>query len=336
MKSFSFLSAVLLLAGTAAAQTSLYFPDNQASGTCNVIPFGSTASSISTWGNQKYQCVIDSASMPTAPQIITDLGFAPCGTGVSYFKTIKIQMGYSASTTLSTTFAANLGKPVTVLDSKEYRWHHTGNAWNRIGLQGQFLYIPSNGHLVVDIEVTGANLESGSGTGFHRSTTLQRVYAVGWATTPPATGSSSIAAQKIQLVMTEADAAIFGQGCKGSNGVPTLALNGTGKLNSSFSVDLAGAPASSAALLLLSGTSSPPLPVDLGVIGAPTCLLCVGLDFAFGFPTDATGASSVKFPIPNDQGLVRAKAWFQWVPVDKQANQLGFTLSNFGRVLIGL
>ncbi|MEZ5989901.1 MAG: hypothetical protein R3F30_12400 [Planctomycetota bacterium] len=67
-----------------------------------MIPFGSSASAVSTWGNQ-----MPSASSTRRrcrqPQIITDLGFAPCGTGTTCFKTIKIQMGYSTSSTLSTT-----------------------------------------------------------------------------------------------------------------------------------------------------------------------------------------------------------------------------------------
>ncbi|MEZ5989902.1 MAG: hypothetical protein R3F30_12405 [Planctomycetota bacterium] len=136
--------------------------------------------------------------------------------------------------------------------------------------------------------------------------------------------------------MTAADASIYGQGCKGSNGVPTLALTGTGKLGSTFTVDLASAPASSAAILLLGASSAPPLPLDLGFLGAGGCLLAVGPDFPSGAPTDTSGTASIKLPIPNDSSLVRAKLWWQWLPVDKQANQLGLTVSNFGRVLIGL
>ena len=75
---------------------------------------------------------------------------------------------------------------------------------------------------------------------------------------------------------------------------------------------------------------------DLALLGAKGCLLAVGPDFPFAAPTDASGAASVKLSIPNDQGLVRGKLWWQWLPVDKQANQLGFTVSNFGRVLMGL
>ncbi|MEZ5989900.1 MAG: hypothetical protein R3F30_12395 [Planctomycetota bacterium] len=340
MNALALSAALLLPLSLLPAQTSVFYPDSTPSGSCNVIPFGSSPASTSTWGNQKYQSRVDKSAMPVAPQIITDLGFAPCGTGTSYFKTIKIQMGYTSSTTLSTTFAANLSKPVTVLDSREYRWHHTSGAFNRIGLQGQFLYIPANGHLVIDIEVTGAQLEVGTSRGFCTGTTIQRLFAFGWTGTAPATGSTdggtTQAAQKVELVMTAADASIYGMGCQGSNGIPMLALTGTGKINSSLSIDLSNAPASSAAILLLGASSAPPLPIDLALLGAKGCLLAVGPDFPFAAPTDASGAASVKLSIPNDQGLVRGKLWWQWLPVDKQANQLGFTVSSFGRVLMGL
>ncbi|MEZ5989898.1 MAG: hypothetical protein R3F30_12385 [Planctomycetota bacterium] len=329
--------SVLALAACLSAQTTLPFPDNlPGSGGCNVIPFGNTASSLSTWGNQKYQTILTAAQIGTIPRVIAEISFPPCGTGTRLFKTIKIQLGYSSSATLSTTFASNLTNPVTVLDATDYAWPQVANQWCRIGLQKDFTYIPTLGNLVIDIEVTGAQLVSGT-AGFRSATSpaLPRMYKYGW-TTPPTTGTSGTSSGiKWELLIDAADLSVYGIGCQGSNGVPALAFTGTAQLNTVFSVDLSGAPASKAAILILGANNLKPLPVDLGIIGAKGCWLYVSLDLLFGVPTDASGNASVRFPIPNDRSLVRNRVYFQYAPIDATANNLGLTTSNYGRVLIG-
>jgi hypothetical protein len=326
----------LFLASSLGAQTSLFFPDNSSStGTCNVIPFG-TSTTSTTWRNQKYQALLTKTQLGSVPLQIQDLGFAGCAGGIHHFDTIQITMGYTTSTTLSTTFASNLTKSQVVLSAKDYDWHQAKDKWSRIGLQKPFLWIPALGNLVVDIEVTGTGLIKvvSSGTGFHRGT-LPRMYAYGWTTTPPATGTAGAAALKIELVTSAADLNHFGQGCKGSNGEPEMSLGGSAQLGGKVSVGLVNGPKSSGAALFLGLSNGAPLPVDLAVAGAKGCKLYVTTDIVFGAATDASGMATATLPIPKDTTLIGGRFYLQWFPLDKAANGLGWTASSYGRVLMG-
>ncbi|MEZ5989899.1 MAG: hypothetical protein R3F30_12390 [Planctomycetota bacterium] len=262
--------SALALAACLSAQTTLPFPDNlPGTGGCNVIPFGSTPTSLSTWGNQKYQTILTTTQLGNVPLVIADISFPPCSTAVREFKTIKIQLGYCSTTTMSTTFASNLTSPVTVLDSTDYHWPVTADKWNRIGLQKTFTWIPTLGNLVIDVEVTGANANV-SGAGFRSATSpaLPRLYNFGWTTVPTTGTVGTSSGIKWELLIDAADLSIYGIGCQGSNGVPALAFTGTAQLNNAFSVDLSNAPTSGAAILLLGASNMLPLPVDLRILGA--------------------------------------------------------------------
>ncbi len=324
------------LAAVLPSQTRVvYVPDNQAgSGSCNVIPFGTTRSS-NTWKNQKYQTILTTAQLGKTPGRICGLGFAPCGATLRSFDSIVIKMDHIKSSTLSTTFANNLtSKAVTVLSAKNYHWYQKPGSWNRIGLQKDFLYIPALGNVVIDIEVRGAH-QTGSGLGFRRGS-LQRIYAFGWSGNPPATGRSGLAALKMEVIFDMADAWLYGKGCAGSNNlVPALAYSAAPKIGTAFKVLLSNAPTPVApAILLLGFSNASPLPVDLGSVGAAGCSLYVRPDF--GLPAAATGGSaSVALAIPNDARLVCGRFYNQFFVVDRKANKLGLTASNYGRGLIG-
>ena len=178
---------VFLFASGLCAQ-SYYIPDNLAnSGTCNVIPFGSTTPSGSF-----YTCItqriVTAADLGNVPGLITGLGFASCGTGKSRFTSLQVVMDHApANTTLSSVFANNLTpNAVTVLDVTNYAWHVTANQWMEIGLQDYFVY-DGTSDLVIQIIAN----QSTSPAGFHRSATRPRVYATGWTGTPPLTGTLS-------------------------------------------------------------------------------------------------------------------------------------------------
>ena len=331
---------ILCSSTVAAQQNALYFPDNVASaGTCNVIPFGDTNPASATWSNQKYQNLFTPAQLGAVPFVIQELGFAPCGGGARQFSTIKIQMSLTPATTLSTTFAANLPAPLTVLDTTNYVWANTANVWNRIGLQTPFVYDGVNS-VVVDLEVTGAGMPGGT-NGMHRGT-LTRLYATSWVGSPPATGTLGAAAAKIELCLDVADLALFGTGCTGSNNlVPSLTLSGTGQLNSVVNIDLANALPSTAAVALIGFNNSSfrgilPLPFDLSAIGGGVgCRLYVDAPIITSVITDGTGAGSLPLGIPADQALLGARVYAQYLPVDLAASTLGVTASNYGRILIG-
>ncbi len=315
----------------------VYIPDsNAAAGGCNVIPFG-TQKTSSTWRNQKYQTLIPAAKISKAPVRICALGFSPCGTGVRQFDSIVVKMGYSKSSTLSPIFATNLGGQVkTVLSQKNYAWHNRANTWNPIGLQKDFLYIPQFGNLVIEIEVRGAGAPRSTSLGFHTGR-QPRLYAFGWSTNPPARGSvGGTAALKMELCFDKAGYALFGVGCKGSNGqAPSLTATGLPQLGKTIQINLANAPTPvSPAVLILSTSNATPLPADLTGAGAPGCFLYVRPDFLLGLAA-TNGKASVKLPIPNSASLLCVRFYNQFLVVDAKANKLKLTTSNYGRGLIG-
>ncbi|MFQ5503876.1 MAG: hypothetical protein ACE5F1_03655 [Planctomycetota bacterium] len=331
------LVAALLSSSHAVAQTCFYIPSNTPStGTCNVIPFGTTKTS-STWKNQKYQTLLLKSQLKPTPGLICEIAFAPCGTGLRDFKSIEIVMDYFQGTgsTLSTTFANNISTQAkTVLKSSDYVWHVTRNQWNRIGLQKSFLYIPQRGHLVIQILVTEAGGQI-SGGGFHRTNNQQRVYAFGWSGSPPPSGGTDRAALKIEVCYDAADLGLFGQSCPGSNNLtPALALTGSAKLGNTVTVGLSGAPANGPVVFILGANSSAPYPITLVGSGPTACRLYESPDILVVHVANASGNATQLLPVGRTVPLC-LRLYTQWAAIDATANSLGVTLTNYGRILTG-
>lgn len=333
------LSISLTAAFAASQGVSFYVPDNMpGSGTNNVIPFGNSKTST-TWANQKYQMLIPASTVNNQPTQIRDFGFAPSSSNVHNFDRIIVRVGLTTSATLSATFADNIKiRPMTLLDAKNYTWTLKANQWTRIGIQTPYLWVPTLGNLVVDIECYGTGGATSSTGGFHRSTTIERKYAFGWTGTPPTMGNSgtSLAATKIELVVSNADASAFGEGCKGSNGTPTLSYVGLPQVSKTLTQNLSNAKTNSVAVTVLGFKATSPLPVDLTAAGAPGCFLFQSLDVLGGTPTNASGSASLSLPIPNDKTLAGVVFYNQFFVLDPTINSLKLVGSNFGRVLIGL
>lgn len=126
----------------------------------------------------------------------------------------------------------------------------------------------------------------------------------------------------------------------GSRSVPTLAATGFPTLgNSTFSVDLLGGKANSAALIALGSSKTSwvkiPLPLDMGPAGAPGCSLLSSVDLLIGMATTATGSATLPLPIPNDSRFTGLVFHSQWIVLDKLANKFGLTFSNGGTVSVG-
>ncbi len=334
------IASCLLLSSLVVAQsttTSIFVPDNNTStGGANVIPFGQSKAS-STWRNQKYQTLIPASYAKKIPIRINDLAFVPTKTAQHNFDSIVIKISVTKSSSLDRTFAKNLaGRTVTVLNARNYTWNLTASQWTRIGLQKPYLWIPTLGNLVIEIEVRRAGAVSGFAGGF-RTGKIERLYSFGWSTKPATKGQSgvSMAALKVELVSTDADARPFGNGCAGSKGTPVLSYSGRPQIGKSFTVHLTNVLSSSVALHVVGANSSAPIfPLNLTSLGAPGCLLFVSPDMAFTVPT-GTGSAKVLLPLPNNSALVGVRYWEQFFVLDKKANKFGFVASNHGRVLIG-
>ncbi len=193
------------LASPIAAQSYFYIPDNRPSaGPCNVIPWGTQASST-TWANQRYQVLVRKADLGNnlAPKRICSLAFTPCNGYQHTSATLQITMAQTKSATLSTTFANNLSiNPVVVYKGAMHTWPMVQDAWNNVGLQRPYLMIPPRGeNLVIEVIVTRNDNTGARGrAGFHRASTNDRLFAFGWTGSPPTTGRTpSRAALKMRL-----------------------------------------------------------------------------------------------------------------------------------------
>jgi hypothetical protein len=137
-------------------------------------------------------------------------------------------------------------------------------------------------------------------------------------------------------------------GCLGTNGIPLLyerfsAYGGeffeAPALGSTFSVDLAGMPANGAGVMVV-GLSDAlylgvPLPIDLGIVGAPGCLAEVSIDAQLPLSGDAQGDAVFAIEIPYIGALNGAAFYCQAAVLDLGANALNITTSNSAACVIG-
>jgi len=127
--------------------------------------------------------------------------------------------------------------------------------------------------------------------------------------------------------------------CISGGAAPVLGNTGLPRLGSNFSFDLSGA-LPNAPSFLINGLSTTtwgliPLPLDLTRAGAAGCKLLVSFDLVSATVSDATGAASVPFSLPNDARLIGFKLHGQWMTLDKPANGLGLAFSNGGTATLG-
>jgi hypothetical protein len=131
----------------------------------------------------------------------------------------------------------------------------------------------------------------------------------------------------------------IGGGCAGTKGIPALFPAANPVVGTSYVTRTAYAPTNSIGLFLLGFSSSVwsggALPLDLGVIGAPGCLLRTDAVAMDAVVTDADGTASLSYSLPIDPLLVGAVLYQQLAAYDPTVNALGFTVSNAGAMTIG-
>lgn len=323
---------VFVLFATSVSAQFWYVPNNAANvGTCNVIPFGSTT--LGSFGTAKYQTIVSAADLGNLPGVITGLGFAVCApTGNAHYSSLEIVMDHIApNSVLNTTFASNLTpNAVTVLLATDYTWHVQADTWIEIGLQNFFVY---DG--VDDLVVQVTSVNGTAPAGFHRDV-RQRVYAIGWTGSPPATGTSGLAALKMEIAMLMARTSVYGDGCNGSNGLPPqLSFGGSSQLGQTLQYQLTQGPVTSLAFLALGFGNGAPFPLDLGILGMPGCKQYFGVSSATAVFTDPVGGASISTVVPASAALVGILFYAQWACFDPPANAMGITSSDYGRVLVG-
>lgn len=323
-RTLSAAALTALLAAPALAQNCFFVPDADATqGTCNAYPMNVSST--------RYQTLVDATDLGNSVRILKELAFAPCGSGTMTASRILIRFAHFQGATLSTNFATNLGSnPTTMLQATNWQWSYTQNTWSPLGLTGTFTYIPTLGNLVIDIEFEGAS----GGTSCHRDT-RQRVYANNWTGQPPATGSSSSAAAKLQLSnglpCLIAAFTQYGTGC--GNGPLTVSGTGLPQVGANVSVQMSRGAASSPGAYFLGGQK---LAIPLSAGGFTNCTLYTDPLVLAGTVFDASGmAPALPISIPNDNNLLGLLLFFSGLDLDQSANPVGIAIANGLEMLVG-
>lgn len=130
----------------------------------------------------------------------------------------------------------------------------------------------------------------------------------------------------------------YGSGCTGTFGIPTIApaSGSLPRIGTTFTLQASNLPLSGPAFLAIGFSdtvySGAPLPLDLGVIGAPGCNLLCAIDGLYPL-TNVLGTATWSIGIPVIPG---GRFFNQVIPFDPTANPLGLTTSNGGHAVLGL
>ena len=154
----------------------------------------------------------------------------------------------------------------------------------------------------------------------------------------PELATSAIEIDEIRLGTTweSVTRAGYGQGCLGN----AIGRSERPALNSSnYQVHLSGAEPGQSAFLTL-GVSNQmwgtlPLPVDLGIIGAPGCSVLASREISIGAATNGSGAASSTLPIPDEPALLGQTLFAQWTSLAPNSpNTLKLAFSDGMEILI--
>jgi hypothetical protein len=121
--------------------------------------------------------------------------------------------------------------------------------------------------------------------------------------------------------------------CVGNGPLPVLSNTGLPRINSSFSVDLGNAPASSPAIFALGTTQAN---TNLAVVNAPACTLLTNMVIVLGTNTSPAGTATFQFGVPNNSSLAGVKFFTQWAAHAPGANGLDLVFSDGGVGTIGI
>jgi hypothetical protein len=133
----------------------------------------------------------------------------------------------------------------------------------------------------------------------------------------------------------------YGAGCLGSRGVPVLASTpgSLPAIGDVFRVDvtvlpLVGTPCSMFLGVSRTSLGGLPLPLDLGLVGMPGCLLLQSADLSFPL-ANLAGQARWSTAIPQQAALLGASFYNQALVLDRNANPIGFIVSNAAEGRIG-
>jgi len=131
-----------------------------------------------------------------------------------------------------------------------------------------------------------------------------------------------------------------GTGCLGSNSLrPTVSGTGSPIIGNTVTYRVSNALAGTPSFMHigLSNTNwlGIPLPFNLSLIGAPNCFAYIDQVITIGSTANASGVASLPFAIPFELSFVGVPHFVQWTTLDRAANRLGLTTSNYLRTTPG-
>ena len=132
---------------------------------------------------------------------------------------------------------------------------------------------------------------------------------------------------------------LFGTGCAGSNGTPSLGAVNAPHVGSTFSLQLGNLALSSSVAFVITGLSNTtsnlgPLPLNLTPLGLTGCTSYASADVST-LVAAVAGNASWSLPIPSAISLIGLAFYNQAASIDPGINPAGLTVSNAGAGVVG-
>lgn len=327
------LAAVLLAAVLPAQGTEFFFPaDAPAQGNCSRVPFGAE-SADTTHRNQVLQLHVTAAELGNTSRRISELSFAPCGTGTHEYGRLQVRFNH-LSGAFTTDLRANIGSgATTVLDATQVAWPHTADTWTPLRLNRHFDYDPARGDLVIEIRIVNGDFQ-GSTPEFHAQA-RPCMFANNYSGAAPRTGTAATTAPRFRLDDRVARSTHIGVGC-GTGPMSVEVTTGNPRIGQSFALRGTGADPAATSNLGVMWFGFQRLDRELTAIGAPGCTLLCTIEIDFGVAWNNGSTQAVSIPVPNDPALAGGHVFVQVVHADPAANAVGVVLSDALNLAVGL
>jgi hypothetical protein len=132
---------------------------------------------------------------------------------------------------------------------------------------------------------------------------------------------------------------VFGRGCKGTAGTPTLDMAGVPEIDSPLTLRVRGLPRQRPGLLQIGVSDklwgSFKLPLDMGIFGMTGCTQYIGVLLEVLLQSSATGELQLSARLPKDKNLIGSKLLLQYLSLDPGANAANLIQSNAVEISIG-
>ena len=230
-----------------------------------------------------------------------------------------------------------------VLQDSQGLWKWTGQDWQALGTApGSMSHFDPTRQRMVFFDATHSRAWAWDGSNFLENSVL------GPAPDRPGYGFYHPARRVFYYVGSEstdvwtlrhsnsAEHASTSPGCPGSNGVPAARTDTVPWIGDTFAVQFENVPSGAAVGVILGLSSSllpggVPLPLDLGPIGMPGCLLANSNEDLLLAP-----GGRWTMTIPNSLNLIGAVFFDQAIVLERSANAFGAILSDGSRGVIGV